>query len=123
MRKPLPLYSKTMRKYVVQTNIGLLRRDIAQSKAHIARQKAQLEVLLDGVAGSGDVTLKPTDVFTHDKGRDGTIDDPHEWERLLQHFVDLGADDVEDLVHTLRCRRNVSEYCREKGIPLPSGYS
>jgi hypothetical protein len=120
--KPLPLYSKVMRKYVVQTNINLLRSDISRAKRTIQDKEAELEKQLNGVTQWGDVTLRPSDVFTNDKGQPGSIDEPAEWEYLLNHFVEHGATDIEDRVHTLRCRNNVIKYCKETGMPLPEGY-
>lgn len=123
LTKPLPLYSKVMRKYVVQTSIGLLRKDIKRFQCLLAEKEAQLEKELDGVAHYGDVTLKPSDVFIHDHRCGGDcIDDPREWEDLLTHFVNHGASDIEELVHTLRTRTNVIKHCQENSLPLPPGY-
>ena len=123
LAKPLPLYSKTMRKYVVQTSIELLRVDIRRAEKTLLEKKVELEKQLDGVAHWGDVTLRPSDVFTHDKRYSDCIDEPEEWESLLAYFQDHGVTDIEELVHTLRCRHNVIQYCKENALPLPEGYS
>ena len=124
LRRPLPLYSRVMRKYIVQTNLDLLRRRIRCMKQQLADDEAQLEVSLNGITGSGDVTLIPSDVFTHDKGRENCIDDPVVWETILEHFRDHGATgtDLDDMVHTLRCRTNVVRECKERALPLPPGF-
>ena len=122
LTRPLPLYSKTMRKYVVQTSIGLLRSEIRLHQKIVTEKERQLQRELDGVACYGDVTLRPSDVFTLDKRDPYAIDDPREWEALLEHFLEHGASEVEDLIHHLRTRENVVAFCRENGVPLPAGY-
>lgn len=129
LSKPLPLYSKVMRRYVVQTSISLLRNDIQRHKRVAKDKKKQLKTELDGVTHSGDVTLVPSDVFVHDKHyhKEDNIDDPHEWERLLTHFekhglLDEGHQWIDSLIHSLRTRAGVITLCKEEEIPLPAGY-
>jgi hypothetical protein len=129
LSKPLPLYSKVMRRYVVQTSIELLRNDIRFHRHITKEKKKQLKTALDGVAHSGDVTLMPSDVFVCDKRNHvpDVINDPHEWERLLTHFekhglLDEGHQRIDSLIHSLRTRTNVISLCKEEKIPLPAGY-
>lgn len=122
LAKPLPLYSKVMRKYVVQTSIELLRGDIRRHRRILLEKETELEKILDGVACWGDVKLKPSDVFTSDKQWPDAIDNPHEWERLLHHFESIGVNNIEELIHTLRTRSNIVKYCEEENLQLPPGY-
>lgn len=123
LKKPLPLYSKTMRKYVVETSLDLLRRKIAKARRDVADGEKEMEVLLSGICHWGDVTLTPHDVFVYDNGPD-CISDARQWEDLLAHFHAHGAAEEghDEVVHCLRTRQGVRAYCKDHHIPIPAWF-